>query len=494
MAFDKLIEAVLQQTGPGKRVSACAYDTGWLARLGAVHTGLSQGALNWLRAHQLPDGTWGASEPVYYHDRLICTLSAMAALAQYGEAEDIPRLQRAQANLPALVPALSQDLAGETVGFEMLVPRLFAEISASNFAVPVDTPWIQKLTRKRQAKLAMLPQGRINRHVSLSYSLEMLDERTLDLLDVQNLVERDGSVGCSPAATAFWAKISKELQPTALHYYQTYLVDGQAVPCVAPIDVFEVSWVFWNLALAGFDRKRFEPLIEPGLDFLEKTWTPGRGVASMSPWSCYDGDATSLVHATLATFGRYLDLDAIFLYEATDHFITYPLEANPAVSTNIHVLEALLNAGLPQEHPSVQKIVRFMERVRLDRTYWFDKWQASPYYTTAHAIVTLTPCAPQVASAAVEWLLESQRPDGSWGFFLAASAEETAYCMQALCTWRQRYQGEVPKDVLKRAADWLMANQHLPYAPLWIGKCLYCPEIVVQSAVVSALMLVSQIT
>lgn len=489
-----MIEDVLRQTGPGRRVSACAYDTGWLARLGDVHTDLTQGALEWLRANQREDidGTWGAAEPLYFHDRLICTLSAMAALAQYGEKEDIPRLQRAQASLPNLIPALSQDLAGETAGFEMLAPRLIAEISASNFAVPVDAQWSQKLARKRQAKLAMLPQGRINRTVTLSHSLEMLDERTLGLLDVQNLIERDGSIGCSPAATAFWAKTTKELLPPAWEYYRTYLVDGQAVPCVVPIDVFEVSWVLWNLALAGFDRKRFEPLYDPGLDFLEKTWTPGRGVASMSPFSCYDGDATSLVHATLATFGRYLDLDAILRYEANEHFITYPLEANPAVSTNIHVLEALLNAGLSRDHPSVQKIVRFVERVRLERTYWFDKWHASPYYTTAHAIITLTPCAADVAAAAVDWILESQRPDGSWGFFLDSSAEETAYCVQALCVWRQRHKGDVSLDVLKRGADWLVANQHLPYAPLWIGKCLYCPEVVVQSAVVSALMLVAQ--
>jgi hypothetical protein len=32
----------------------------------------------------------------------------------------------------------------------------------------------------------------------------------------------------------------------------------------------------------------------------------------------------------------------------------------------------------------------------------------------------------------------------------------------------------------------------LPYPPLWIGKCLYNPSLVIRSAVISALALVEQ--
>ena len=77
--------------GPGKMASV-AYDTAWAARLTELDEPMGERALEWLRAHQLPDGSWGASEPRYYHDRVICTLSAMIALARYGCAQDRARL------------------------------------------------------------------------------------------------------------------------------------------------------------------------------------------------------------------------------------------------------------------------------------------------------------------------------------------------------------------------------------------------------------------
>ena len=61
-----------------------AYDTAWVARLGDLDRSLSLWSLNWVCQHQLADGSWGAPEPVYYHDRVISTLAAMTALCRQG--------------------------------------------------------------------------------------------------------------------------------------------------------------------------------------------------------------------------------------------------------------------------------------------------------------------------------------------------------------------------------------------------------------------------
>ena len=89
-----------------------------------------------------------------------------------------------------------------------------------------------------------------------------------------------------------------------------------------------------------------------------------------------------------------------------------------------------------------------------------------------------------------DWILETQNLDGSWGYYVP-TAEETAYCLQALLVW-QRGGKSVPNDQIQRGLDWLAAHTQPPYPPLWIGKSLYAPEFVVRSAILSALMMGAQ--
>jgi hypothetical protein len=122
--------------------------------------------------------------------------------------------------------------------------------------------------------------------------------------------------------------------------------------------------------------------------------------------------------------------------------------------------------------------------------YWIDKWHASPYYPTSRAVIGCIGYANALIEGTIQWILETQKLDGAWGYY-GSTAEETAYCLQALMMWK-RHGGEVPDDALKRGETWLMQNADPPYASLWIGKCLYCPELVVRSAILSALALAEE--
>jgi halimadienyl-diphosphate synthase len=146
---------------------------------------------------------------------------------------------------------------------------------------------------------------------------------------------------------------------------------------------------------------------------------------------------------------------------------------------------------LDSGHPAIQKIRGFLRKTRTKDVYWADKWHASPYYATAHAIIACADFSKNIVPPAVEWILETQRSDGSWGYYDIPTAEETAYCLQALIFWK-RLGGTVPQKALNSAVIWLKDHLEPPYPPLWIGKCLYCPEMVVKSAILSALMLAEQ--
>jgi halimadienyl-diphosphate synthase len=121
------IHHLLKEIGSGQQITRSAYDTAWLARLVELDEPMADSAMNWLREHQLPDGSWGTREPRYHHERLACTLAAMTAFGRVGDARDVNRLQRAQLALEIDARGLRADPAGETIGFEMIVPTLLTE-------------------------------------------------------------------------------------------------------------------------------------------------------------------------------------------------------------------------------------------------------------------------------------------------------------------------------------------------------------------------------
>ena len=193
-------------------------------------------------------------------------------------------------------------------------------------------------------------------------------------------------------------------------------------------------------------------------------------MAHTSKYAPRDGDDSALTFETLSLFGRTVDIQAVLGYEEEEYFRCFALEANPSISTNIHVLGALREAGFEQNHPSVQKILKFLRSTRKNTNAWFDKWHASPYYATSHTIILGHGYDREMCENAVEWVIKTQNSDGSWGFY-RPTAEETAYALQALSIWK-RANHKVDDGVIELGLNWLLENSHPPFTPLWLGKAL----------------------
>ncbi len=482
---------LLQEIKPGQsQMTSTAYDTAWVARLFELGEPMAEDALAWLRDHQLPDGSWGAEAPLYHHDRLICTLAATITLARRGLAKDQERIKRGLAALEIHWPRLANDPAGETIAFEMLVPTLITEARSLGL-IQRTNGWSDQLAYIREAKLACAPGRMISRFVTMAFSAEMAGEDGLHILDTDNLQEENGSISYSPSATAYFTLKVDRSNYKAISYLGDIIVDG-GVPNVAPIDIFESSWPLWNFSLASNMDEENLALCQPHLDFLVETWESKRGTSYSAGYMPKDSDMTSMVYEVLAKFGRFVDLEALLRFEESDHFRCYNLEMNPSVSANIHVLGALRQANFELHHPSVQKVRLFLEQYQAPQGYWIDKWHASPYYTTSHAIIAMAGYDNKMIEKAVKWIMATQRDDGSWGYYMP-TAEETAYCLQALTIWK-RQGNMVVAERLKQGAQWLVTHKEPPYQPLWIGKCLYAPTLVVHSAILSALTLVEKMS
>lgn len=484
-----LIANLIDEIGPG-HMGSTAYDTAWAARLGEVDWTLSNRSLAWLAEHQLPDGSWGAVAPMYYHDRVLCTLAAMIALSYRGRrGQDKVQIENGKLALERIVSGATQGLQadpnGATVGFEMIAPTLAAEAEKLGIIKKQGDRILGRLSRQRAKKLSYLKDNMISRHVTMAFSAEMAGLDGKQMLDIKNLQESNGSVAVSPSATAYFATYIKRGDEASLNYLRRIIKPDGGMPNVAPFDVFEIAWALWNLSFIPDLQKNGK--LKPHIDFLSKAWQPKRGVGFAAEYTVKDSDDTGLVYDTLLRFGCEKDLASVLIYEEKDHFRCFDLEANPSISANIHVLGALGQAGLDQRNASVKKVLTFLQKAKGQNPFWADKWHSSPYYATAHAVIACAGLANDLVAESVQWILSSQNRDGSWGTYLS-TAEETAYAIQALWVWDQKV-AKVPKSVFKNGARWLREHMEQPYPPLWIGKCLYNPSLVIRSAVISALAL-----
>jgi halimadienyl-diphosphate synthase len=93
---------------------------------------------------------------------------------------------------------------------------------------------------------------------------------------------------------------------------------------------------------------------------------------------------------------------------------------------------------------------------------------------------------------AVEWIVHTQREDGSWGYFDQGTLEETAYALTALLHCHGRF--PIDDRLLHKGAAYLVRQMvegydNYLYPPLWIGKSLFVPRDIVRASILAALKL-----
>ena len=322
-------------------ISPSAYDTAWVARIPAKddpNQPMFPQALAWVRENQLPDGSWGiASNPYrpkynnaieHFHDRIICTVSCLIALAIW-EPDSI-QIVRGERYIYEHIDQLRADTHA-TVGFELLLPELLETARALNVDLPYESPVIEKINQYRNLKLSKIPiQVVYARPTTLLHSLEGFGSR-LDCHKVLKFQAGNGSFLNSPSATAFvYMHTSDE---KALAYIEDMLekFDG-AVPVNYPIDIFERLWVLNNVYSLNLEHY-FREEIEHHINYIEEQWS-SRGMV----WSRYvqtpDIDDTAVAFKLLRLNGRNVSPDVFknFYDEKSGNFFCFPGELDASLS------------------------------------------------------------------------------------------------------------------------------------------------------------------
>jgi halimadienyl-diphosphate synthase len=478
-----LVRSLQQRMGPSP------YDIAWLARLRGARNGDVRwpDLIDWLVENQHPDGSWGG-DIVYFHDRIICTLAGAIALVENGHsAAALAAVRRAERYLWQHLHLLLRDPV-ELVAFELLFPTLLETAREAGIEVPSHTFGYGRI---QSAKLRLIPPGMLySPHVSTVHSLEFLG-RSADRDSLRRAQASNGSLGNSPAATAYLLLLDGQ-DEAALSYLEAVRQAMGHVNIVYPFRTFNLTWVLNNLVYTGLPITDFaEPEAWEGL----RAEIEPNGVGADPSFGIPDGDTTAVATRLLRSAGYDVDPMVLAKFEDPERsiFRTYDFERNPSVGTNVHALEALhLMPDYPNRRQLQESIILMLLDQRKFDVYWTDKWHASPYYATTHAVVGLLQgdfYLDYFSRPTIDWLIHNQRPDGSWGFFDRGTVEETAYAMTALLHYNRHRR--MPADVLHRGAAFLASSieqDDQAHPPLWIEKCLYVPYEIVQAAVLAALI------
>ncbi len=473
-----------------QRMNPSPYDIGWMARLKDDGGGPRWPYLiDWLIENQKSDGSWGG-EIEYYHDRIICSLIAIIALKENGHSLEAQQaIKRGEHYVWNHLHLLRRD-PFELAGFELIIPTLLLEAQGLGLDVPLHTCGYGEI---QTAKLRLIPSDMLySPYISTVYSLEFLG-RDGDVSQIQKAKTAIGSIGNSPATTAYYLGLCQSQDKQALDYLETVAKHDQGTITVYPFKIFELVWVLNNFLYTGLPVTEF--ITQDQLLALREQ-IGARGVGFDETFTVTDGDTTSVTYRVLASAGLEPDPKGLLYFENKEKgvFRTWDYERNVSVSANAHALEALhLMPDYPNAAHIKEKVIVSLLGNQILNMYWTDKWHASPYYATAHALIAMIKEKPFLAYTSHhtrDWIVHTQQADGSWGFFGPGTPEETAYAMMLLFQFNQHE--PIDRDVFHRGAEYLMKEYSRPksiYPDLWIAKCLYGPDEVVRSAILATIIM-----
>ncbi|MFX0095459.1 MAG: hypothetical protein ACFFBD_27230, partial [Candidatus Hodarchaeota archaeon] len=322
---------------------SAAYDTAWVGTVKNEHNKpLFPESIDWLLNNQSNDGSWGAKRSsVYICDPMLSTAAAIETLSTY-DGKFSKNIKQGLEWINKEISQVKIDDPNRSVGFELLFPNLLLKLD-KKFSLTFNIDPFLKMQNLKLDKLKIS-------HIMLGttpvlFSFEFLDNlsREIGLLQLDHQISRNGSIACSPSATAWYIQQNSKCKLSLLQYLKSVKKKDGGFPHFSDSELFTIPYGLYAIekSLNYLPQALHQPIKR-----LKRCWTPvGVSFSEHFPVPDLDDSVLSLYLLTKYELSGTENInrhwEVLEFYKDDEFFKVYQFESGISHLVNIHVLDTL---------------------------------------------------------------------------------------------------------------------------------------------------------
>jgi hypothetical protein len=443
---------------------------------------------------QHDNGSWGSS---YFNpfDRLLSTISSLYMITNLGLHKDpfiSPSYEKGISWLESNFTQLLNTPYPFSGGFEILFPYYANEIAKKNNDLNINLSTLLKVREKKLSKIGDLI---FNKATPILYSMEGIVEDEINAQKLLQFQSSNGSLAASPSATSLFINHNiKEAVPSAMRYIQESILPDQSVVHFNDYKYMNIAFSLYPLFKAGYQFGIQGIYVS---DLLSEGWTEN-GISFGQAFPVPDSDDTAVALVNLHNLGfanTSERLDILLKYEDENHFKTYFEEIDPAMMTNIHILEAFLEIPHPRREEIVEKLIKFI-RNNKEEPRKVSKFNSSRVIQYVMLILSMYRVLPEFCTQYIEYLIDQLKEQMDNQDENILLTEEFAHLLLALL-YAKKYGYFIDSSLLTFAYEVVLQNFKSKKIPVddftWTAKIQYFPTQIFQAYEIAALMLYNEL-
>jgi hypothetical protein len=433
--------------------------------------------LQWLVKQQKTDGGWHV-ETERIDFRLIATLAALTLLIKNNEHGDYEQvINHAKQYCVDNKGCLENfsDLGDMAVAFELIVVKLIEEIDFGS-----------ELTLSKEL---------VGQYKKYRYALSNKShykDKYLHCIEAwhsgqvsNDWLKPNGSVVCTPSATAYW--IHQKIQESELTTQDLQLIEDAKVylqqsqvlveqdtvvlyPNAYPMPNFDVSFTLQFMMLSGLSK---EPSIQPlYVQWCQKLheMVGDKPICIYKDYFPADCDDTACCYSVFVDQKLPFNAKNIEIFDKESYFITFEDEFQTSISATCRAVFLYQQMGR-----DVSKYQQYIVSKQHKDGYWRDKWHLSRLYTTFLSTLVLDSVEHEESlRRAVRYIVHSQTEEGGWHGYNSNACEsaEAIFCLHNYLSRSNNNNVEMKEEILEcmeKAKKYFNSNT-TAVPTLWIDK------------------------